>query len=86
MAGAVERVRTARAPSASGGRARVALAWLLIAAALFVVWEGAKWLFGDPWRIHATVLGLPIDIEHDPPFDARIATDQIGRASCRERV
>jgi len=76
MAGAVERVRTARAPTAApGGRARVALAWLLIVVGLVVVWEGAKWLFGDPWRIHANVLGLPIDIEHDPPFAARIATD-----------
>jgi NitT/TauT family transport system permease protein len=76
MAGAVERVRTARAPTAGpGGRARVALAWLLIVVGLFVVWEGAKWLFGDPWRIHANILGLPIDIEHDPPFESRIATD-----------
>ena len=43
--------------------------------ALAIVWEGAKWLFGDPWRIHASMLGLPIDIEHVPPFSNRIASD-----------
>jgi NitT/TauT family transport system permease protein len=75
MAGAVEGVRPARAPRPSGGRLRVALAWLLIVVVLLIAWEGAKWLFGDPWRIHASLLGLPIDIEHDPPFEARIATD-----------
>ncbi len=57
------------------GRRRLALAWLAIALALVVVWEGSKWLFGDPWRIHETVLGLRIDIEHVPPFHNRIATD-----------
>jgi NitT/TauT family transport system permease protein len=57
------------------GRRRLALAWLVIALAVVVVWEGAKWLFGDPWRIHASLLGLPIDIEHMPPFKNRIATD-----------
>jgi len=57
------------------GRRRLALAWLVIVLAVVVVWEGAKWLFGDPWRIHASLLGLPIDIEHVPPFRNRIATD-----------
>lgn len=56
-------------------RRRVVLAWAAIVVALFVVWEGAKWLFGDPWRIHASLLGLPIDIEHVPPFSNRIASD-----------
>ena len=54
---------------------RVAVAWILLAVALVVVWEGAKWLFGDPWRIHTALLGLPIDIDHLPPFHSRIATD-----------
>lgn len=61
------------APSAHG--VRVALVWVAILLAVVLVWEGAKWLFGDPWRIHTTFLGLPIDIEHRPPFRARIATD-----------
>jgi NitT/TauT family transport system permease protein len=70
----------ARAPSVTleappPGRRRIVLAWIVIALTLVVVWEGSKWLFGDPWRIHASLLGLPIDIEHFPPFKARIATD-----------
>jgi NitT/TauT family transport system permease protein len=56
-------------------RRRVVIAWVLIAVGLVVVWEGAKWLFGDPWRFHGTILGLPVDLEHIPPFKARIATD-----------
>ena len=59
----------------SGHRLRVALVWLAILVSLIVVWEGAKWLFGDPWRIHTTFVGLPIDIEHRPPFRNRIASD-----------
>jgi NitT/TauT family transport system permease protein len=61
--------------AAALGRRRVALAWILLALGLVVVWEGAKWLFGDPWRIHTSMLGLPIDIDHVPPFHSRIATD-----------
>ncbi len=48
---------------------------VVIVAALLVVWEGLKWLAGDPWRIHGTVLGLRIDYEHVPPFTLRIAND-----------
>jgi NitT/TauT family transport system permease protein len=40
-----------------------------------LVWEGAKWLGGDPWRIHASLGGLPLDYEHTPPFAWRIADD-----------
>lgn len=70
----------ARTPSIAGatpapGRGRLVVAWLIIGLALFVIWEGAKWFFGDPWRIHTSLLGLPIDIEHVPPFRARIASD-----------
>jgi NitT/TauT family transport system permease protein len=61
--------------SAALRRRRVALAWLLLAIALVVIWEGAKWLFGDPWRIHTSLFGLPIDIEHVPPLRNRIASD-----------
>jgi NitT/TauT family transport system permease protein len=57
------------------GRGRLVVAWLLIAVGVVVVWEGAKWLFGDPWRFHGTILGLQVDLEHVPPFRNRIATD-----------
>jgi len=56
-------------------RVRVALVWVAIVVGLVVIWEGAKWFFGDPWRIHTTFLGLPIDIEHRPPWPSRIARD-----------
>ncbi len=70
----------ARAPSIAGstsapGRRRLVVAWLVIVLGLVVAWEGAKWVFGDPWRIHTSLLGLPIDIEHFPPFRNRIASD-----------
>jgi NitT/TauT family transport system permease protein len=71
----------ASAPSIAGrepgtpSRRRVAVAWLVIVLAILVLWEGSKWVFGDPWRIHGTVLGLPVDIEHVPPLRNRIASD-----------
>ena len=34
-----------------------------------------KWLAGDPWRLHGSVLGLRIDYEHVPPFEIRMASD-----------
>ena len=58
-----------------GSTARLALAWLLIALAFVVVWEGAKWLFGDPWRFHGSILGVALDLDHVPPFRNRIASD-----------
>src|SRR5205814_7121859 len=57
------------------GRRRRALAIGLILAAVIVAWEGIKWLGGDPWRLHGTVLWIPIDYEHHPAFSIRIATD-----------
>jgi NitT/TauT family transport system permease protein len=61
----------ARAPR----RRRVALAWLAIVVGVVLVWEGSKWLFGDPWRVHTSALGIPVDFEHLPPFKNRIASD-----------
>ena len=37
--------------------------------ALAVLWEGAKWLFGDPWHLDA------IGYEHTPPFPIQQFTD-----------
>jgi NitT/TauT family transport system permease protein len=56
-------------------RRRRALGWLLVLVAAILLWEGAKWLGGDPWRIHATIAGATIDYEHFPPFGWRIADD-----------
>jgi NitT/TauT family transport system permease protein len=65
-----------RARSASGLRPRTrALAMLALFIGLLVVWEGAKWVGGDPWRLHGSVLGVQIDYEHFPPLKWRIATD-----------
>lgn len=68
-------LRATDAPPPEIGRRRQVLAWIVIAAAVALVWEGAKWLFGDPWRIHGSVLGLALNIDHVPPWHARIATD-----------
>jgi NitT/TauT family transport system permease protein len=56
-------------------RRRRALALIVVLIGLFVLWEGAKWLGGDPWRIHATIAGARIDYEHVPPLRWRIADD-----------
>jgi NitT/TauT family transport system permease protein len=48
---------------------------VLVLVALVIAWEGAKWLGGDPWRVNASVLGIPIQFEHFPPLKWRIATD-----------
>lgn len=58
----------------SSWRRRLAgLAIVLVALAL--IWEGSKWIGGDPWRIHATIGGIRIDLEHVPPLKWRIADD-----------
>ena len=47
----------------------------LVLVAFLVIWEVAKWLGGDPWRLHGIVAGVQIDYEHLPPFAWRIADD-----------
>jgi NitT/TauT family transport system permease protein len=56
-------------------RRRRTLALIVVLVGLVVLWEGAKWLGGDPWRIHATIAGVRVDYEHVPPFRWRIADD-----------
>jgi NitT/TauT family transport system permease protein len=56
-------------------RGRRIVGWLVLAIAVVLVWEGAKWFGGDPWRIHGRPFGLAIDYEHVPPFHWRIADD-----------
>jgi len=59
----------------------------LVLVAFVLVWEGAKWLGGDPWRLHGTIAGIQVDYEHVPALKWRIADDlslphvwDIGRA------
>jgi NitT/TauT family transport system permease protein len=54
---------------------RTGVGIVLVLVTLAVLWEAAKWLGGDPWRIHTTVLGIPIDYEHRPAFSWRLADD-----------
>ncbi|MEO8571407.1 MAG: ABC transporter permease subunit [Chloroflexota bacterium] len=69
--------RPAAIVEAPGGHSkRRQLAGLVIVlGALVVLWEGTKWIAGDPWRIHATIAGIGIDYEHFPPLKWRIADD-----------
>lgn len=56
-------------PSARARRAwvRPLVGFVAIVAAIVVIWEGAKWIAGDPWDVTA-MLGIPVAISHDPPF------------------
>jgi NitT/TauT family transport system permease protein len=44
---------------------------LALVVLIAVVWEGVKWIGGDPWRADKTPLG----IEHNPPFRFKVASD-----------
>jgi NitT/TauT family transport system permease protein len=59
----------------AGSTRRTGLGLIAILVIVLVVWEVAKWLGGDPWRIHGSVLGIQLDYEHFPPFSWRIADD-----------
>jgi NitT/TauT family transport system permease protein len=65
----------ATAPRGARSRRRRIVGLVLFFAALAVLWEVAKWLGGDPWRLHATIAGIAIDYEHVPPLTWRIADD-----------
>ena len=80
MAAAVETVAspggtTTPASSVSARRRRRRIGLVLLLALVLLVWEAAKWLGGDPWRLHGTILGLTFGYEHFPPFHWRIADD-----------
>jgi len=64
-------------PATAGARSRTRriVGFLAVLVGVLVVWELAKWLGGDVWRIDATVAGLPIRYDHTPPFHWRIADD-----------
>ena len=72
---AASRPSTAGSPAAGRSRTKRILGVAIVLVALATLWEGAKWLGGDPWRLHATIAGVQIDYEHVPPFAWRIADD-----------
>lgn len=50
---------------------RQLLAFLAVILVLLLVWEGVKWIAGDPWRAATNPFGL----EHNPPFRLKQASD-----------
>jgi NitT/TauT family transport system permease protein len=62
-------------PRAGHSRTRRWVGIALVLVILLVIWEAAKWLGGDPWRLHGTIAGVQIDYEHLPPLKWRIADD-----------
>jgi NitT/TauT family transport system permease protein len=66
-ASAPDSTRRTRLP----GPLRQILSFLLIVLLIALVWEGLKWLGGDPWRPETNPLGLA----HDPPYRFKIASD-----------
>lgn len=50
---------------------RQLFSFLLICFLLLLVWEGVKWLGGDPWFPDQN----PFGISHHPPFDWKIASN-----------
>ena len=55
---------------------RRAVGLALIVLGVLLVWELAKFIAGDPWRIHGEIAGIPINFEHRPPLRWRLVTDQ----------
>jgi NitT/TauT family transport system permease protein len=47
------------------------LSFVILILLIALVWEGAKWLGGDPWRVEIN----PFGIEHTPRYDWKIASD-----------
>ena len=56
-------------PAAAVRRAwvRPLVGFAAIVIAIAVIWEGAKWIAGNPWDV-TSILGIPVSIVHDPPF------------------
>jgi NitT/TauT family transport system permease protein len=52
----------------AAGRGRRALTWILLVAAVLVVWEGLKFLGGTPWRAPGALPGPNNPILWNPPF------------------
>lgn len=50
---------------------RQVLSMVLLLLLLAVLWEGIKWIGGNPWRVDNNPFGL----EHDPPYRFKFASD-----------
>lgn len=50
---------------------RQLLSFFLLLLFLVIVWEGVKWLGGNPWRPENNPFGLA----HDPPYRWKVASD-----------
>jgi NitT/TauT family transport system permease protein len=46
---------------------RPLVGFVAIVVAIAVIWEGAKWIGGDPWDV-TSILGVPVSIVHAPPY------------------
>jgi NitT/TauT family transport system permease protein len=66
---------TVVAPTVGHSRRRRWAGIAIVLIVLMVIWEAAKWLGGDPWRLHGTIAGIRVDYEHLPPLKWRIADD-----------
>jgi NitT/TauT family transport system permease protein len=62
--GALSRITASRAFSR-------ALTFVTVIFFMLLVWEGVKWLGGNPWRPEAN----PFEISHNPPFRWKVASD-----------
>jgi len=68
-------LRSVRVVPANGRSLRRTAGIIGVLVLVAVAWELVKWLGGDPWRVNTTLLGLPIQFVHMPPFEWRVATD-----------
>jgi len=57
----------------SRGQRALAIAGLI--GLILVIWEGAKWLGGDPWRLAGSILGVSFSYQHQPPFTWAVTSD-----------
>jgi NitT/TauT family transport system permease protein len=57
------------------GRGQRALAIAGLIVLLLFIWEAAKWLGGDPWRLQGSILGVALSYEHHPPFAWPVTSD-----------
>jgi NitT/TauT family transport system permease protein len=68
--------RTAAVPDRRpAGRRRRALTWVLLVAAIVVVWEGLKFLGGTPWRAPGALPGPNNPTLWNPPYRWSFAND-----------